>query len=76
MSGPHPDEIAVAAGALRLVPGDQVEVFIYRRWRPGLVIALGRVRVTVKYYMRLHRMRPRVGDFSPGRVRAPEPQAP
>jgi hypothetical protein len=62
----------------RFAVGDQVEVFIYRRWRPGLVIALGRVRVTVKYYMRPHRMRPRVGDFSPGRVRAtaPEPQAP
>ena len=62
----------------RLAVGDQVEVLIYRRWRPGVVIALGRVRVTVRYYMRPHRMRPRVGDFSPGRVRAtaPEPQAP
>jgi len=54
--------------ASRFTLGDRVEVLAFRRWRPGRVMALRRVRVTVEYSTREGIVR-RLGDFSPGRVR-------
>jgi hypothetical protein len=53
----------------RFAVGDQVEIFAFGRWRPGRVVALGRVRITVEYSTR-DGVVSKTGDFSSGRVRS------
>jgi hypothetical protein len=57
--------------------GDQVEVRAFRRWRRGVVVAVGRRRVEVRYATQ-HGLVTHQNTFPPGlvRQRAPEPGDP
>jgi hypothetical protein len=55
------------------VVGDQVEVFAFRRWRPGRVLAIGRARIEVEYLVPKGARRKRVARFPSTRIRRRSP---